>query len=995
MLAGLAARLAIRTPAGRAFIAARLDGLTLGPIGRLHIEGLDGDAGREFSLRRLAILDAHGIWLDARGVRVRWQWPALLARRVRVDLIVADSVLISRTPVLAAGGVGPSGAMPVSVVLDDIRFRLETLPAISVKRGLFQVAGRLDVERRGGLGGELHGRSLLRPGDALDSRFNFGLNKRLLLDAQAREAQGGAIAGLAGLPADRTFVLAAKADGAPDHGQLHLKVLSGADSVAQIDGGWTRASGAGQGRVSLAASRWTAGWMRAFGPEVRLAGRGRGLDGARYDLSLKAASDNATFALGGVIDANTQSSSKGLKAQANVNDLSRIVSEPVMGRGALSGILSGQVGNWRLAGEVSIERLAVAGYSLGRAAGPAELAYAKQEWRLKTNLAGTGGQGQGLAAALAGAAPRASLEAVRFVDGRLLLRSLNAVGAGLKLEASGERSLFGGLTIKGRTQVSNLAAARTGAHGAIDGRWSASQGRAGGAWAFNAEAAGSDLASGQEQLDRLLGPKPALNLAATYDKGAISVSRALLVGTAARMSGAGQIGKAGELKLTLDWSASGPFAAGPLQIVGQAKGAGVVGGTIAEPRADLLADFERVELPRLTLKPAHVVLSLVHTPGGVDGLVSIAANSDYGLAHGRAGLHVAADGLSLTDLDAAAGGASATGSLTLRNSAPASADLTIAVGPGAFLTQGRAQARVKILDQAGGAVGDVRLTADDLVARDSSMTIAQARFSAKGPLAHLPYSLSAVASSEDWPVKLDGSGVLSQTAQGYGASFSGSGRVRHADFRTLSPAMIDVEGPHRTARLDLAVGGGQAEISVNQTDQTMGAKAALSGVDLAALGEDIAGKVTANIAVSGAGQDLGGVLDARVFGARGRDAPAKLALDGSVHATLVGSRINLDATASGATSGDRVNVSLALPAEASAAPFRVALARARPIEGRFDANGELQPIWDLFFGGEQSLSGALTARGGIGGTLDAPKLTGHASLASGRFEELHDRAEAA
>jgi len=79
---------------------------------------------------------------------------------------------------------------------------------------------------------------------------------------------------------------------------------------------------------------------------------------------------------------------------------------------------------------------------------------------------------------------------VRLADGRLLLRALNASGAGLKLQASGERTLFGALNFKGEAQFSNLAAARPGAHGAIDARWSASQGRAGGAWAFTANAAG-------------------------------------------------------------------------------------------------------------------------------------------------------------------------------------------------------------------------------------------------------------------------------------------------------------------------------------------------------------------------------------------------------------------------------------------------------------------------------------------------------------------------
>jgi translocation and assembly module TamB len=987
VLAGLTARYAVLTPMGRAFIAARLEGLSLGPIGKLHVEGLEGDVWRDFGVRRLAIVDRQGVWLDARGVRIRWDWWALFARRAQIDLVVADNVQVARPPALEAASGKVSGALPVSIVLEDIRLRLETLPAISVKRGLFQVTGRLHIGRHGGLAGEVHGGSLLHPGDGLDSRFNFGLGKRLLLDAQAREAQGGAIAGLAGLPADRTFLLDAHADGSPDQGRLHLRMLSGADDIAQAEGAWTQAGGSGRGRVSLTASRWTAGLLHAFGPEVRLTGQGRGLGDDQYDVTIDAAADNATLNASGVLDADKRSSPKGLKVLAGVGDLSRIVKTPVMGRGALSGVLSGDVVNWKLAGGLTVERLAENGYSLARVSGPAELDFAKQEWRLKANLAGLGGQGQGVVAALAGGTPKATIEAVRLADGRLLLKSLTADGAGLKLQASGDRSLFGALNFKGQAQLSNLAVAHVGAHGQVDARWSASQGHAGGVWAFTADATGANLATGAAELDRLLGPKPALHVAASYGNGATAVSKATLNGAAASLAGSGLIGKAGDLKLALNWTATGPFAAGPLEIGGHAKGTGAITGTIAQPHADLLADFERIDLPDLTLKPAHAVLSLTRSSSGIDGLVSIAAGSDYGLAHGRAALHFADDGLSLTDIDAAAGGASAIGALALHRTSPSSADLTLAVGPGAFLSQGHAQAQVKIVDQAGGVTGDIKLAADNLVARGSSVTITQARFSASGPLAHLPYTISADAAASGSPVKLNGSGVLSQAERGFTANFSGSGRVRHADFRTLAPLSIDVDGAHRTARLDLAVGGGEANIAAEQTDQALNAKAVLSGVDLAALGEDIAGKVSANLIVAGHGPDLGGTLDAELQGARSRDAPAKLALDGKLHAVLAGAAISLNASATGAQSGDKADVSLTLPAEASAAPFRIAVSRTRPMAGHFDANGELQPIWDLFFGGEQALGGALNAQGTIAGTVNTPKLTGHATLANGRFED--------
>ena len=82
---------------------------------------------------------------------------------------------------------------------------------------------------------------------------------------------------------------------------------------------------------------------------------------------------------------------------------------------------------------------------------------------------------------------------------------------------------------------------------------------------------------------------------------------------------------------------SGLVAYAPASIGNVAAGFDLLGAALAPldgsllgdlvHHADLLADFERIELPDLTLKPAHVVLSLARTDTGVDGLVSIAANS--------------------------------------------------------------------------------------------------------------------------------------------------------------------------------------------------------------------------------------------------------------------------------------------------------------------------------------------------------------------------------
>jgi translocation and assembly module TamB len=53
-------RLGVLTPQGRRLAETELNGLKLGGYGRLHVEGLQGDLWRDFSLRRLTVSDAGG-----------------------------------------------------------------------------------------------------------------------------------------------------------------------------------------------------------------------------------------------------------------------------------------------------------------------------------------------------------------------------------------------------------------------------------------------------------------------------------------------------------------------------------------------------------------------------------------------------------------------------------------------------------------------------------------------------------------------------------------------------------------------------------------------------------------------------------------------------------------------------------------------------------------------------------------------------------------------
>ena len=92
----LAVRYGALTPQGRLLIEARTSGLRLGRLGRLKLQGLDGDIWREFTVAKMTIADEKGVWLQADHVTVSWSYVALLRRRLQINQLASSDVRILR-----------------------------------------------------------------------------------------------------------------------------------------------------------------------------------------------------------------------------------------------------------------------------------------------------------------------------------------------------------------------------------------------------------------------------------------------------------------------------------------------------------------------------------------------------------------------------------------------------------------------------------------------------------------------------------------------------------------------------------------------------------------------------------------------------------------------------------------------------------------------------------------------------------------------------------
>lgn len=987
MLAALVGlvRFGSQTPWGRGFLESRLEGFSLGRLGRLHIEGFRGDIWSDFSIGRLTIDDGHGAWLDARSIRIRWNSIPLFARRLAIDEADIGRLTLLRRPILttSAGGGGPS---PVSVHLAKLIARVETEPAFSERYGLYGVTANLDAGRRGGFAGRANVASLTHTGDRVDAAFDLGRDKTVFLQLNAREANGGAIAGSLGLAADQPFMVQALAHGTTSQGGFSLTTRSGATSPAEAVGAWSPGGGQAHGRLTLAASRLLSGYQHMVGPEAAFQISGARVADGFEALEVSATSENVDLTARGEADlGRRQSGPKGLSVNIVARQAQRVIGWPAMGGGRFAGVFTLQPDRWSLAGDGAVDAPQALGYRLAQVAGPVRLSQQGGDTTLQANVTGAAGQGQGVITALLGGRPHAAAEVVWLAKGGMLIKSLAVDGAGLRVTGQGDRGLLGGLSFKGRASFSNLQAAHAGAKGLLTASWTASQ--SGSApWSFSYDAKAKDFASGVGLLDHLLGPAPALKGAATLDARGWELADAHLVGASGEVTADGLVTGDGELALKTLWRAEGPIEAGPLEVSGAAQGTGSVSGSFSNPRADIAARFESLGLPGLELSQARLALTFAAGPSDTNGNFTLAANSAYGPAAAASSFRILNDGFGLSGLSAEAGGGKVTGAVLLRGGAPSSADLAVGVGPGAFLTRGAASGRLQVTEAAGGAHARLRLAATGASLRNSDLIVQTADLTADGPLASLPYRLQAAGYTSHGSWRANGSGAITDAANAYGATFEGAGRLRNTDFKTLSPAVLKVSGADRSFAMLAEVGGGRAQVDLRQTGAAMNAKANLSGVALGLLEPDFDGRFDADIALQGEGGQLGGELQAKLTDAGEKGAKDQPTVSGLINAHLAGDAMTLDAQL-GDNQGLASRAHLVLPAKASAAPFRIAIARDQPMRGDFTADGEIKPLWDLVLGGDRSLGGVAHAHGTIAGTISDPEAQGEARIENGQFSD--------
>ena len=993
MLAGLAAlvlilavggRMYLVSAPGRALVTSFVEGKKISRYGRINVEGLSGDLFDDFTLARVTITDRDGVWLDARNVRVDWDFWPLITRRFHATDISAGNIRLLRRPIVDPPDGKPPQPMPIGVDIDRYSADVELLEGFSREYGRWRLTGDALIPRSGDKSTSINAYSQNRPGDYLRATAAFGGRiEDLRLSLQASEAQGGPLAGSLGYSPDRPFSAVALVNGQI----VDATVRTGSFTPLTVRGRYGPDGSRISGYFDFSGSDLLEPFVRRIGRTARFGfaavpdARNKKIQGMAWRL----VSDNLTSSASGLVDIGARAANDGIALTVSTGSMSRLIGSPVGGAARYSGVFTGDEKRWTLDGNVRLENADIASYAAGLVSGPLDLSANNGRLGLEGDLSVAGGRNAGIVGALLGAAPRIRFAAARASDGALLLEGIDARGQALTLTGSGGRNLLGGLAFRGRADITDVGRIRQGARGTFGGPIQAASARSGAPWRLTFDGRATRLVTGMAELDRLLGATPRLQLGGALTGGRIEVEQGLLIGAAGRASARGLIEPAGGLRLALDWSAQGPFGVGPVAIDGAMSGNGALTGTLAEPRADLTAAFAQVAAGPLTLTDTRLILSFRKGANASDGRVVLTAGSNYGPASASGDFFLGGERLRLTGVDLNAGGITASGDLALDSNRPSSADLSFSARPGAFLTAGTAEGRIRLTDGPGNDSALLDVTGRDLRFSGSAYVIRRLALDGRGTLDRLPFTVSTEVGGPT-PVSFDGSGVYSRRDTAQSLTLSGNGRVREVAFATRSPAVVALAGDGRVVRVDMTVGGGILLGEMRQDADAAVIQADLTSVELGSIAPDLSGRVTGRVSLRGVGDDLSGSANVTLAQLRSIDAPRGLSVDGAINATLVNNALHIQANAAG-TNAVQATADITLPVEASAAPLHLAILRTGPMSGEIAVQGQVQPIWDVFFGGERTLAGQVDGRATVGGTLSAPLLNGRLSLAQGRFRD--------
>lgn len=222
------------------------------PDRRISIGSIQGVLSSDVRIDTITVSDRDGVWLTVNGAHLVWSRLALLRGRLDVDLLEAESIVVTRPPLPAetvdpaAGGGFGLPELPVEVVIDKLAVPTVALPAAIVgDDATLSVDGAISLQ-----GGTLDSNLAIertdeKPGTlALAAEF-VGDTRQLTLDLKLQEPENGVVSNLLGIP-DRPAIAFAIAGAGPLEAfaaDISLdaagqRLVAGRATISEVAGGY-------------------------------------------------------------------------------------------------------------------------------------------------------------------------------------------------------------------------------------------------------------------------------------------------------------------------------------------------------------------------------------------------------------------------------------------------------------------------------------------------------------------------------------------------------------------------------------------------------------------------------------------------------------------------------------------------------------------------------------------------------------------------------------
>lgn len=912
------------------------------------------------ALNDVKVSDSDGVWLTLRQVSFSWTPSALLRGRVEIDRLQIEGLRMLRLsgdPELEGGALAEQEpAEPFSWPRSPIALRVNAFELRDVYLSDRVAPQAIAFDGDGAVVDEGDAQSFrldLRRTDDVSGRIDLSYERRfdnnlLTLVLEAAEQAGGLVAAAAGLPADSASRVSLRAEGPPRDWRATFTASS--DRVFEAS---ATATIAYEGPVSADVDmRLQAGEAldpavrRALSPSARLsASLAEGDDGvvriaeavlSAADLDLTV--DGAYGRRDGALDFALQAALR--------KGLSELLPGAAFESAGLNGRLTGTTERFALTGRASLDSLVTGAADIGAAELDLSVEHTPERSSFSLDGAATGLRIDQLGSEVLGPATlvfRGDLADGRFAIEQAELRSRAAtarVEGGADLE--GER-----LDLRYRAAAPDLAPLLA-AYGAVGGGEASMDGALSGPFA-------DLLAKGQARVSGMTLEAQPL--------GEASLSHEFRLGEAVR----------GAAKFSAQGGAFGEASAS---------------ASIA------------VEDDTLTLS------EVAATALGAQLDAAAVLELGSGLASGEATLDV-------RDLRQIGAAVDQPLSGALR------AEIAASPRAGAQALSLEAQADRLSIDGRRFASGPVRFAIDDLdagraltatldwaLSRRDGAPIGELDLQASGDLAAVDFKADAALRDGGDPVRASAVGSV-RASDGettlrvdLAEALLGQGAAVDA-FRLTAPLALRLRGgvaSFERLSLSLPRGGELLARLAHAGEEGVAAEAEIKALDLTLLGERFGAPVesgSANASIS---------LDTRPGRATGRlrAEAAELGFGGLVGAGRGGGAGLRDASLSGDWDGERVSVAL----QAGLGPAREKLAailsvplravageglvapQTEPISGSIRWKGEIGDIWPLVPAPDHLLSGAADVDLMVGGSLEAPEISGSAALQGGRYENL-------